>query len=215
MKRFVFFLLVGGVTAALFAQVDLPEHEFAVGSWSFIGDRVYQTDVHEALAKTNLKIPQSGAMLYEFDVRYEGGAEDGHGGFGIHIFADRATKEPSWGVGKSWLIWLNYDESPVKGSKIPVGLSGQVYRSTSNSAMELVYNVDLNNYQSFLTTDFLNNPIHIKIYANGDSGEIRIYDPTEEGKYYGFTIDEKYLPLKGDWAAVRTNCAKFSFAMSE
>jgi hypothetical protein len=215
MKRFIFFLLVSGVTATtLFAQIDLPEHEFAVGSWSIVGDRVYQNDETEALAKANLKIPQSGAMLYEFDVRYEGGAEDGHGGLGIHIFADQTIKRPSWGVGKSWLLWLNYDEHP-KDSKIPVGLSGQVYRSISNTTMELVYNVDLNNYDSFLNDDFLSEPVHFKIYANGNTGEVRIYDPTEEDKYYGFTIDEKYLPLKGDWVAVRTNRAKFSFAMSE
>jgi hypothetical protein len=215
MKRFVLFLMVSGVTAALSAQINLPEHEFAVGSWSFIGDRVYQTDEKAGLAKANLKIPQSSAMLYEFDVRYESGAEDGHGGFGIHIFEDQAVKRPSWGAGKSWLIWLNYDEKPVTGSKVPVGLSGQVYRSTSNSAMELVYNVDLNGYDSFLTSDYLSNPIHVKIYANGDTGEVRIYDPTEADKYYGFTIDEKYLPLKGDWVTVRTNGAKFSFSMSE
>jgi hypothetical protein len=215
MKRFVFFLLVSGAAATLSAQINLPEHEFAVGSWSFIGDRVYQTDDKATLAKANLKIPQSGAMLYEFDVRYESGAEDGHGGFGIHIFADQAVKRPSWGVGKSWLIWLNYDEKPAKGSKIPVGLSGQVYRSTSNSAMELVYNVDLNSYDGFLTSDYLDNPVHVKIYANGDTGEVRIYDPTEEDKYYGFTIDEKYLPLKGDWVTVRTNGAKFSFSINE
>ncbi|MDR0706462.1 MAG: hypothetical protein LBF60_01115 [Treponema sp.] len=214
MKRFILFLLASGVTATVFAQADLPEHQFAVGTWEIIEGRVFQKDAAARLAKANVKAPQSGAMLYEFDVRYESGLEDGQGGFGVHIFADTAINRPSWGVGKSWLLWLNYDESPLKNSGVQAGLSGQVYRSINDSTMELVQSVDLNHYAPLFTQDGASNLVSFKIYANGDTGEIRVYDPTDStgANYYYFSIDKKYLPLAGDWVAFRTNGVSLSFA---
>jgi hypothetical protein len=214
MKRFMFFLLVSGFAVTVFAQVDLPEHQFAVGVWENAGDRVYQKDAAARLAKANVKIPQGGAMLYEFDVRYETGFDDGHGGFGIHVFADKAINRASWGVGKSWLLWLNYDTNPLKNSGIPTGLSGQVYRSINDSTMELVHSIDLNTYVPLFTEEVAANPVFFKIYVDGDTGEIRIYDPTDPSgaNYYYFTIDKKYLSLKGDWVAFRTNGISLSFA---
>ena len=116
MKRPIFFLLAMGVTAALSAQIQLPEHTFATGNssgnWTISGGRVYQNDANARLAKVNIRAPQSGSMLYEFTVRYEGGSEDGHGGFGIHLFGDTVVNTVSWGSGNSYLLWLNYDENP-------------------------------------------------------------------------------------------------------
>ncbi|MDR2783522.1 MAG: hypothetical protein LBB48_06765 [Treponema sp.] len=217
MKRFILFLLAIGVAATAFAQNDLPEYQFAVGTWEIIEGRVFQKDAATRLAKANVKVPQSGAMLYEFDVRYESGLEDGQGGFGVHIFADNAIKRPSWGVGKSWLLWLNYDKNPLKNSGIQAGLSGQVYRSVNNSTMELVQSVDLNRYVPLFTQEGSPNLVSFKIYANGDTGEIRVYDPTDStgANYYYFTIDKKYLPLKGDWVVFRTNGVSLSFAPVE
>ena len=215
MKHLILFVLVGGLaSASVFAQVDLPQHDFAVGSWVINGNRVYQNDEKAALAKANLKVSQKGAMIYEFTARYEGGVEDGHGGFGLHVFSDTAFKDKSWGNGNSLLLWLNYDEAPLKNSDIPAGLSAQVYRSTSNSSMELLYSIDLNKYLPLLTARALSNPIAFKIYANGDTGEFRIYDPSDPAgaNYYAFTLDKKYLPLKGDWVVMRTNSIKLSFA---
>ncbi|MDR1220472.1 MAG: hypothetical protein LBK73_12805 [Treponema sp.] len=217
MKRFILFLLASGAAATVFAQVDLPEHQFAVGTWEIVGDRVFQKDAAARLARANVKAPQSGAMVYEFDVRYESGLEDGQGGFGIHIFADNAITRPSWGVGKSWLLWLNYDKNPLKNSGLQAGLSGQVYRSINHSTMELVQSVDLNHYVPLFTQEGGSNLVSFKIYANGDTGEIRVYDPTDPtgANYYYFNIDEKYLPLKGDWVAFRTNGVSLSFAPVE
>jgi hypothetical protein len=217
MKRFILFFLASGVAATVFAQIDLPEHQFAVGTWEIAENRVFQRDAAARLAKTNVKVPQSGAMLYEFDVRYESGLEDGQGGFGVHIFADKAINRASWGVGKSWLLWLNYDKNPLKNSGIQAGLSGQVYRSINDSTMELIQSVDLNHYVPLFTQDGAPNLVSFKIYANGDTGEIRVYDPTDStgANYYYFTIDDKYLPLKGDWMAFRTNGVSLSFAPVE
>ena len=212
MKRFVLFLLVLGVGMSLAAQVQLPEHHFATGSgsWSFIGNRLYQNDIKAGLAKLNIRAPQSGPMIYEFNVRYENGVEDGHGGFGLHVFVDNITNHASWGSGASYLLWLNYDDKPItKG--IPKGFSAQVYRSLTNSRMELVQSFDLNEYAYLLTYENVKDPIPVKIWVNGDTGEVRVYDPTDPALEYYFYF---YLPargLKGNWISLRTNGIKLSF----
>jgi len=252
MKRFVFFVLVMAITMSVFAQVDVPEYTFASGSWRFIGSSLYQTDAKAGLAKVNFKVPQSGIMLYNFNLRYEGigsslyqtdakaglakvnfkvpqsgimlysfnlryegGGEDGHGGVGIHIFMDNAINRASWGAGRSYLLWLNYDKKPLS-KDIPVGLSAQVYKSISNSQMDLIASVPLTEYEFLLTEENLAAPITFRIIANGDTGEIRIYDPTDpENKIYFIFIDKKDLPLKGNYVALRTNGIKLSFALED
>jgi hypothetical protein len=212
MKRFIGFLLVFSAAASLFAQVQLPEHHFAAGSWVLSGDRLYQNDARSGLAKVNIRAPQQGPMVYEFAVRYESGAEDGHGGFGVHVFDDRVYNGPSWGSGNSYLLWLNYDEKPVTRG-IPSGLSAQVYRSYTNSRMELVRSVDLNQFVPLLTAENLSYPVPLKLVIDGNTGEVRAYDPTDASgsTYYYFYIDSKELPLRGDWIALRTNGIRLSF----
>ena len=216
MKRFVLFILITGIVMPVFAQTEALERAFASGSWRFTGSRLYQNDANARLAKANFKVPQSGIMLYKFNVRYEGGAEDGHGGFGIHIFVDNALNRASWGAGKSWLLWLNYDKRPLS-KDIPAGLSAQIYRSISNSRMELTDSIPLAGYERFLTKENLASPVTFRIIANGDTGEVRIYDPTDPDnrKYFYFFIDKKDLPLKGGFVALRTNGIKLSFALEE
>ena len=131
MKRFFLFFLVLGLGTALFAQVQLPEHQFASGRWGLTGPRLYQNDANAPLAKMNLRAPQSGPMLYEFNVRYEDGLQNGHGGFGIHAYVDNAFNGPSWGAGRSILLWLNYDENPATRG-FPQGFTAQIYRSLTN-----------------------------------------------------------------------------------
>jgi hypothetical protein len=212
MKRFLLFLLVLGVGVTLFAQVQLPEHHFASGNWVMTGDRLFQNDANARLAKVNVRAPQSGPMYYEFNVRYEGGTEDGHGGFGIHIFADNVIHRASWGSGTSYLLWLNYDENPVTPG-IHRGLSGQVYRSYSNSRMELVESFDLNEFVPFLTLENLRDPIPVLIRADGNTGEVRIYDPTDPDMldYFYFFLPTRNL--RGNWVSLRTNGIRLSFSM--
>ena len=214
MKRVILFVLSLGITVSLFAQTDVPEHRFASGNWGFIGSRLYQNDQNARLAKVNLSVPQSSTMVYDFNVRYEGGAEDGHGGFGIHIFADGAFNSASWGAGRSYLLWLNYDQAPISRD-IPRGLSAQVYRSITNSRMDLVHSISLNQYLPLLTAENLALTIPFRITANGNTGEIRVYDPTdpEQNDYYYFFIDSRDIPIRGNWAALRTNGIKLSFGM--
>jgi hypothetical protein len=205
-----------GIIMPAFAQTEVPEHSFASGSWRFTGSRLYQNDANARLAKVNFKVPQSGIMLYEFNVKYEGGGEDGQGGVGIHIFVDTAVNNATWGAGKSWLLWLNYDKKPLS-KDIPAGLSAQIYRSVSNSQMELVHSIPLTRYERLLTKENTASPITFRIIANGNTGEVRVYDPTDPNKrrYYNFFIDKKDLPLKGSYVALRTNGIKLSFALKD
>jgi hypothetical protein len=220
MKRVVLFLLVLGIGIPLFAQgqLQLPEHHFASGSgsWSLAGTRLFQTavDRNARLAKVNFQIPQSGPMIYEFNVRYEDVVDKTHAGFGLHIFANNVIHRASWGSGTSYLLWLNYDENPITPG-IPRGFSAQVYRSRTNSVMELVESIDLNQYADLLTWENLSQPIPFRIWANGDTGEVRVYDPSDPDmqSYYYFHIDRRDLPLRGNWISLRVNGARLSFGM--
>ncbi|MDR1445141.1 MAG: hypothetical protein LBI94_09720 [Treponema sp.] len=211
MKRLVLLLLVLAVSGVLYAQVVVPNYSVASGSWNLSGGRLYQNDEKAGLAKVNIRVPQEGAMLYEFNARYEDGAEDGHGGFGIHVFGDQVINAPSWGSGNSYLLWLNYDENP--GNSIPSGLSAQVYRSYSHSYMELVDSVDLNEYVTDVYEEDLDYPVPFKILVDGSTGEVRVYDPRDPYAYFYYDIDLKGTALKGEWVALRTNGVKLSFAM--
>ena len=215
MKRFILLILVLGISFSLFAQMQLPEHHFATGSgnWGFIGNRLYQNEANARLAKMNMRIPQSGPMIYEFNVRYEGGIEDGHGGFGVHLFVDDVINRASWGSGSSWLLWLNYDENPLS-AQIPRGFSAQIYRSTSQINMDLVESFDLNEYVDFLTEEIWSYPVPAKIWVNGNTGEVRVFDPTDPALDFFFWF---YLPintpLTGNWVSLRTNGLRLSFEM--
>jgi hypothetical protein len=212
MKRLVIFFLLFGAGVSLFAQVQLPEYHFASGSWSFIGNRLYQNDVTAPLAKVNMRFPQSGPMIYEFDVRYEGGIEDGHCGLGIHVFANDVYHGASWGSGSSYLIWLNYDENPATRG-FPRGFTAQIYRSISNSSMDLIDSYDFNEFMDLLTYDNVADPIPVRLWVDGNTGEFRVYDPTDPTMEYYFY---SFLPtrnLRGDWISLRTNSMKVSFGM--
>jgi len=214
MKKPILFVLVLLAGVSLFAQVQLPEFHFAEGNWNLTSDRLYQNNANSRLAKVNIRVPQSGPMIYEFNVRYEKGAEDGQGGFGVHIFAEDIYHRASWGSGISYLLWLNYDENPVtKG--IPKGFSAQVYRSYSSARMELLESVDLNEFAYLLTDENLRDPIPFRIWADGNTGEVRIYDPTDASQsyYFYFNMDRKDLPMKGNWISVRTNGLSLSFGL--
>jgi hypothetical protein len=215
MKRMIFALVL--ITSGLFvyAQIKLPEHYPISGKWNEKDGRLYQNDENARLAKVNVPVVQnSPAMIYEFDARYEGGAEDGHGGFGLHLFVDAAYGGESWGAGHSYLLWLNYDENP-QNKNIQPGLSAQIYRSHSNSWMELVESFDLNKYAVLLTDENLAESVHFKIIVDARTGEIRVYDPVDDNNsYYVLNMDTKFLPIKGDWVVLRTNGMKMSFASS-
>ncbi|MCK5735404.1 MAG: hypothetical protein KAH21_02955 [Spirochaetaceae bacterium] len=178
------------------------------GQWNLVGGRLFQKDAEAPRAKAWMAIPQNGSMVYEFTVRYEGGGEDGHGGVGIHILGDSAPSGKSWGLGDSWMLWLNYDvNSSTTG--VPRGLSAQVYKSDSNKKMEVVKSIALNSYVSLLSAN-LDVDIPVKLTFLADRGRVIIADPT--GASAGWYVD---LPGSrgdsGNYVSVRTNSVGASF----
>jgi hypothetical protein len=111
-------------------------------------------------------------------------------------------------------LWLNYDENPGN-SRISSGLSAQVYRSYTNSRMELVESYPLNEYAPLLTDDNLASSVPFRIVVDGSTGEVRVYDPTDPDllSYRYFYIDRRDIPLTGNWVALRTNGIRLSFAL--
>lgn len=196
-------LAAGTVLADGHLKFGAPE-----GDWAIRGGRLYQRDAEAPRAKAWIEVPQNGAMIYEFTFRYEGGAEDGHGGVGLHILSDSSFEGKAWGMGDSWLLWLNYDVSPTAPG-IPRGLSAQLYKSTSDSDMGLVQSISLRAIES-AAIQYLQSEIPIKLTYLADRGRILVADP--RGKTAGWYVD---LPSgsndTGQYAAVRTNGVKMSF----
>ncbi len=208
MKKTLILIAVIAMTAGMvFADnhglVGTPE-----GDWSFSGNRYYQNDEEAPRAKAWLAVPQNGSMVYEFTMRYEGGGADGHGGVGLHILGDSATGDKSWGFGESWMLWLNYDLNP-SAAMVPRGVSAQVYKSSSNTKMEIVKSISLAPYAAILS-DNLYTDIPMKLTFLADRGRVIIADPT--GMTAGWYVD---LPgARGDrgmYVAARTNGVAVSF----
>ena len=186
------------------------DFHYAYGQWVLAGDRLVQNDLKAGMARVDIPYAQEGVANYQFNVQYRaGGSEDNHAGFGIHIFVDKPAPGKAWGNGKSYLLWLNYDENP-KG--ISSGLSAQVYKSLNHSQMELVADFDLNEYAPLLNASNLNLVIPVKMEVDGISGDVKIYDPTKEGWVYRFNLGNE-MPLEGNYVSLRTNSASFSFGL--
>ena len=208
MKKTLVLIAVITMAAGLVFADDQEFYGFPEGDWTLRGARLYQTDQDAPRAKAWLRVPQTGAMIYEFTMRYQGGGEDGHGGAGIHILSDSRTDGKAWGFGESWLLWLNYDRSP-KADGIPSGLSAILYRSSSDTEMTVVKAYDLNAY-SDVFMDYLSYDIPVKLTVYPDQGRIIIADP--RGESAGWYINAPRIRgADGSYVAVRTNGAAVSF----
>ena len=178
------------------------------GQWNLVGNRLFQKDEGAPRAKAWMPLPQDGSMIYEFTMRYEGGGEDGHGGVGIHILSDSVPRGKSWGMGDSWLLWLNYDEDP-SAPGVPTGLSAQVYKSDTNSKMEIVDSVSLRYAEPLLMAN-LSYDIPIKLTYLSERGRVLIADPS--GRTAGWYVDlSGSAGADADYVAVRTNGVSVSF----
>ena len=151
---------------------------------------------------------QTGEMQYEFSVRYEGGGfDDMMGGFGIHVFVDKAWDGISWGNGNSFLLWLNFDPEPTE--EYPIGFTAQVYKSTSAIKMALVGEFDLNKYAYLLSASNMGLDIPARIKVNGETGSVWVEDPTLPGFGYRFSLGSALG--SGNYVSLRTNSLALSF----
>jgi hypothetical protein len=212
MKKLLIVLLLAGFVFCAWAQ-SKPSFAVDSGNWTWNGreNRLYQNDPEEGLAKVNIPVGrQNGIMLYEFNVRYEGGLDDTHAGFGIHLFLDTPSGRRSWGAGQSYLFWMNWDQRPAD-SKTPRGLSAQIYRSASAASMSLVGSYNLNQYVGDLTSKILYSQVPVKIQLNSNTGEVRVWSPFASNLYYYTFVDPKLIKKGSSWVALRTNSMSASF----
>ena len=211
MKRILLVVLVlVFISVVPLFSLSAADLSFAYGKWAVVGDRLYQNDVKSGMARVDIPAPQAGMMVYKFNVRYEaGGTDDMHAGFGIHLFVDKPAPGKAWGNGNSYLLWLNYDDNAEGVTK---GLSAQIYKSTGNSKMELLADIDLNQYTYLLTEDVLDMIIPVKMIVNGFNGDVKIYDPTDSSYVYKFNLGNT-APLTGKFISLRTNSMGISFGM--
>ena len=187
---------------------DTPGVKAAYGDW-MVSSSDAQSDSSSTMAKASLAVPQEGTMVYEFKAKYKDGLEDGHGGFGIHVFVDQPAPGKAWGEGDSYLLWLNYDEDPAD-SNIPKGLSAQIYKSTSNSRMDLVESVSLAAIEPLVINN-ITQKLPVKLVIDGNSGMAKVYHPFKADVAYTFPLSSE-TPLKGDYVSLRTNGVSVNFS---
>ncbi len=184
----------------------------ASGSWKVVNGRLAQTDARETIAMITARAPQSGTMLFEFDVQYIGGGEDDYAGFGFHVGVSNPSKARSWGNGKSLLAWITFDPA-VYGWP---GAFIQVYQSQSPVKMGLypAGNIveDGDTFpinEEYLKYEYLNYTVPVKMALDFDTGRGKFYDPFAPDKYYyPFDLGARVAP--GSYFSLRTNSVSLS-----
>jgi hypothetical protein len=202
MKRLIVLLclLFLIVPAFLFSQ-NLDGWTAAYGDWKMVGDRLVQSSTKAGMAQAYMRLPQSGIMEYEFDVKYA---------FGFHIGIDNAARGKSWGNGKSFLLWLTLDPKFYGGS----GVYGQAYYSETNSIMYMIhppkaYELPMDRLADINLDRMEMYALPIRVRVNYNTGDVKIWDPTIENYYYRFNLGG---PIRGgNYISVRTNSLAASF----
>ena len=127
MKRLlvVLCLLFLIVPAFLFSQ-DLGPWTAAYGDWKMMAGRLTQSSTKAAMAQAYMKLPQSGIMQYEFDVKYVKHAAR----VGAELGAD--------------IVKVNYSGAPedfrqvVHGCPVPVVIAGGEKVETDEELLRMV-----------------------------------------------------------------------------
>jgi hypothetical protein len=202
-------LLLLVLPAFLFAQ-DMDGWTAAYGDWKMQGGRLVQSSTRAGMAQAFRRLPQSGIMQYEFDVKYLDGGQDLFGAFGFHIGIGDAARGKSWGNDQSFLLWLTFDPKAYGGS----GVYGQAYYSKSNSIMNMLHNPRA--YEIPMTRlDDINlermgmYALPIKVRVNYNTGDVKVWDPVIPNYYYRFSLGGAIRG--GNYISVRTNSLAASF----
>jgi hypothetical protein len=190
-----------------FSSSSLPAGWMPVsGDWKVMNGKLYQVDTRERMALLNIPAPQSGTVQYEFDLEYNGGAEDDYAGFGIHVIVDNPSRGRSWGDGQSALLWVTWDPKQYGAP----GLFAQAYGSLSATDMTLYPPRDILRAggdmpfpPQYVRMEFLGATVPVKIVIDYDTGEMKVYDPLDMRYYSRFRAS---LPKRsGRYFAFRTN----------
>ncbi len=211
MKRLIVLLclLFLIVPAFLFSQ-NMDGWTAAYGDWKMAGGRLVQSSTKAGMAQAYMRLPQSGIMQYEFDVKYIDGGQDMFGAFGFHIGIDSAAKGKSWGNGKSFLLWLTFDPKAYGGS----GVYGQAYYSKTHSVMDMVhrataYELPMERLKDINLDKMAMYALPVKARVNYNTGEVKVWDPVIPNFYYRFSLGGSIHG--GNYISVRTNSLAASF----
>ena len=211
MKRLLVLLclLLVIVPAFLFSQ-SMDGWTAAYGDWKMSGGRLVQSSTRAGMAQAYMRLPQSGIMQYEFDVKYIDGGQDMFGAFGFHIGIDKVAKGKSWGNGKSFLLWLTFDPKTYGGS----GVYGQAYYSETSSMMDMIhrptaYQLPMDRLKDINLDRMAMYSLPVKVRVNYNTGEVKVWDPVIPNYYYRFSLGG---PIRGgSYISVRTNSLAASF----
>lgn len=204
--------------------ISLGEWVPGHGDWGTRGGMLIQRNTKTGLARIDRPLQQDGEFEISFVVRYEAGGFDSpedlqnnqlHAGFGIHIGAENPPLgRMAWGVGDSFLLWLNLDTRTATAQDFAqhLGFRGQVYRSENSSRMDLTeMNVDIQAALAQLGVEmtisdlnpFLVTSVPMRIRVNTETGRIMVNDPTNQSLWFWFDVDPEVLD--GDYISLRTN----------
>jgi hypothetical protein len=211
MKRLLVLLclLLVIVPAFVFSQ-SMDGWNAAYGDWKMSGGRLVQSSTRAGMAQAYMRLPQSGIMQYEFDVKYIDGGQDMFGAFGFHIGIDGVAKGKSWGNGKSFLLWLTFDPKTYGGS----GVYAQAYYSKTSSIMSMIhkpkaYQVPMDRLKDINLDRMAMYSLPVKVRVNYNTGEVKVWDPVIPHYYYRFSLGG---PIRGgNYISVRTNSLAASF----
>jgi hypothetical protein len=211
MKRLIVLLclLFLIVPAFLFSQ-SIDGWTAAYGDWKMQRGRLVQSSTKAGMAQAYMRLPQSGIMQFEFDVKYVDGGQDKFGAFGFHIGIRSPAKGKSWGNDQSYLLWLTFDPEAYGGS----GVYGQAYRSETHSIMYMihrptVYELPMSRLKDINLDRMAMYALPVKARVNFNTGEVKVWDPVISNYYYRFSLGG---PVRGgNYIAVRTNSLAASF----
>ncbi len=207
------------------------------GSWEVVNGRLQQTGLPAPLARIDRRTNQRGVYEIEFIIRYLDGGfyseadlmnDEFHAGFGVQLGGTNPVLgRASWGVGQSYLLWLNLDTrmSTLRNSPEHFGFRAQVYESRSNTNMSLlsgqavmdqiqqpVASLDILALTGLTLEDlvgFLDAPVRVNIRVNTNTGEVGVLDPTAPIRYF-MQLDPRIL--RGDYISLRTNNLSTSYS---
>lgn len=199
--------------------------EPAAGSWDIIGgDMLVQDDTSEMLARIDRPASHSGSYEVSFNARYvDGGyasdaalrAGEVHAGFGFHLGVDDPPLGVrAWGNDESYLVWANVDtrRDTMEDHQEHYGLQVQVYRSNSNTNMELVDSVDLGEEFGItpeMMQPYLNREVPVRLRIDNEEGVAYAYDPTNDSIRYRLPLPEE---VSGEYMSLRTNSVSIGFS---
>jgi hypothetical protein len=211
MKRlFVLLCLLFLLLPAFLFSQDMGGWTAAYGDWKMVGDRLVQSSTKAGMAQAYMRLPQSGIMEYQFDVKYVDGGADMFGAFGFHIGIDSAAGGKSWGNGKSFLLWLTLDPKVYGGS----GVYGQAYYSEAHSIMDLVhgatdYQLPMDRLKDINLDRMAMYALPVRVRINYNTGDVKVWDPAIPKYYYRFNLGG---PVRGgNYISVRSNSLAVSF----